>query len=541
VPLSLSLRSDGCQDPLPRTVSGGVITPSTTYDPTKLCPTFATGKVDGEGGLYAQDRWTMDRLTLSLGARFDWFNASIPGFHLSPSIITPNRNYDVPDFQSVRHKDFTPKVAASWDVRGDGKTALKVNFAKYVLGQSLVASNPLVGLTPFNVVLTASRNWVDNNLNNIPDCDLTNPTAQGPAVVGAGLTQVDTCAAAPTLMWATSAGANAIAGDDGSRYGWGVRPYSWEFSLSAQHELTKGVSLYGGYFRRWFGNFLVTDDLAHTSADYEPFSVSGIPASPATAGGASLPSNIYTNQFYVLKPTASITTSPFTGTSDRLFPGSNIIDRWNGFDISLNARLSHGIILQGGTSTGRQIYDNCDVVDPANASKYNGHSLVGTFANLANLAALGSVVQSVSACHVEQAWLTQLKFLGSYTVPKIAVQIGASYQNIPGLELAANYAIPNAQIQAQLGHLPPGAVATGQTTVSLIPPETTYYDRINQMDLRLGKILRYGRYRANLSLDLYNVFSQSTVTAAAFTYQNWLAPTNVIPPRLTKVSLTFDF
>src|SRR5215471_4625846 len=100
--------------------------------------------------------------------RDDWFDASIPGFHLSPSIITPLRNYDVPDYQSVRHKDLTPKVAASWDVRGDGKTALKVNFAKYVLGQSLVASNPLVALSPFNVVLTATRNWVDNNNNNIP-------------------------------------------------------------------------------------------------------------------------------------------------------------------------------------------------------------------------------------------------------------------------------------------------------------------------------------------------------------------------------------
>src|SRR5207249_1213118 len=144
-------------------------------------------------------------------------------------------------------------------------------------------------------------------------------------------------------------------------------------------------------------------DLVHTAADYEPFSVSGIPAAPVTSGGTSLPGNILTNQFYVLKPTASVTTSPYTGTSDRLFPGSNIIDHWNGFDISINARLGHGVIVQGGTSTGRQVYDNCDVVDPANASKYNGHTLLGTFGNLANLAPLASVVQSVGACHIDQA------------------------------------------------------------------------------------------------------------------------------------------
>jgi hypothetical protein len=541
-PISLNLRSDGCIDPLPRIVSGSVTVPTTSYDPTKLCPTFATGKVDGEGGLYVQDKWTIDRLTLNLGARFDWFNASIPGYHLSPSIITPNRNYDVPTYTSVRHKDITPKLAASWDVRGDGKTAVKVNFAKYVLGQSLVASNPLVALTPFNVQTTATRNWIDNNRNFIPDCDLTNPAAQSPTAAGA-LQQVDSCAAvtgAGALMY-NNAATSVNSGDDGSRFGWGLRPFSWEFSLSAQHELSRGVSIYGGYFRRWFGNFLVTDDLNHTINDYEPFSISAIPGAPASAGGATLPGNIYTNQFYVLKNTAAAASAPYTGTSDRLFPGSNVIDHWNGFDISLNARLPDGIILQGGTSTGRQVTDNCDIVDPAKATGFGGHSLLGTWANLTGLAPLGSSVQSLNACHVEQNWLTQVKFLGSYTVPKIEVQVGASYQNIPGLELQANYAVPNSQIQAQLGHLPVGALPNGFTTVSLIPPGTTYYDRINQLDLRLGKILRYGRYRANLSLDLYNVFNKSIVTAASLAYATWLAPSNVIAPRLTKVSLTFDF
>jgi hypothetical protein len=544
VPITLNLRTDGCNDPLRRQVNGAFTTPTLSYDPSQNCPTTATGKVDGEGGVYVQDRWTMNRLTLSLGARFDWFNASIPGYHLSPSIITPNRNYDVPDFQSVRHKDLTPKLAASWDVMGDGKTALKVNFAKYVLGQSLVASNPLVALTPFNVVLTGSRAWTDNNNNFIPDCDLTNPAAQSPTATGAN-NQVDTCAAAvggSALMYNNSAPVAQNSADDGSRFGWGVRPYSWEFSASAQRELSRSVSIYGGYFRRWFGNFLVTDDRNHTINDYESFSVSGIPAPPSSAGGATLPDNIYTDRFYVLKPTAAAASAPFTGTSDRLFPGSHVIDHWNGVDFSINSRLSRGIILQGGLSTGRQIFDNCDIADPAKAAQqWEGRSIVGTMANIAGLAPVGSVVQSISNCHVEQNWLTQIKFLGSYNVPKIDVQIGASYQNIPGLELAANYAVPNSQVQAQLGHLPLGAVANGNTTVGLIPTETTYYDRINQLDLRLGKILRYGRYRSNISLDLYNIFNQSTVTLASFAYGTWLAPTNVIAPRLMKVSLTFDF
>ena len=107
-----------------------------------------TGKIDGEGGLFAQDRWTMDRVTLNLGVRLDCVQRQHS--RLSPVAVA---HHAAPQLrragltQSVRQKDCTPKVGAAWDVLGDGKTALKVNFAKYVLGQSLVASNPLIALS----------------------------------------------------------------------------------------------------------------------------------------------------------------------------------------------------------------------------------------------------------------------------------------------------------------------------------------------------------------------------------------------------------
>ena len=151
----------------------------------------------------------------------------------------------------------------------------------------------------------------------------------------------------------------------------------------------------------------------------------------------------------------------------------------------------------------------------------------------------------MSTCHVEQAWLTQLKFLGSFTVPKIDVQIGASYQNIPGIELAANYADLNSDIAedrcraAGCRAIRPSATRRRPCRSSRRRP--SYYDRLNQLDLRLGKILRYGRTRANVSLDLYNLFNKGTITGASFAYATWLAPSSVIAPRLMKVSLTFDF
>jgi hypothetical protein len=548
VPTRLSLRSDGCIDPLARMVNGRLTRPTTTFDSSQLCPTFANGKIDGEGGMFLQDRWTVDRVTLSLGLRLDWFNASLPSVHLAPSLTTPNRNFDTPAFDSVRQKDWTPKAGASWDLFGDGKTALKVNFAKYVLGQSLVASNPLIALSSSNVVTTATRTWADNNGNFIPDCDLTNASLQGPTQTGANQ-QVDTCGTVNPLFYSGLSAVTAVdpatgrtvgAGDDDARYGWGKRPYSWEFSMSAQREIGSGISMNGGYFRRWFGNFLVTDNLSNLAGDYDTYSLTPtlIPQPPSSAGGATLPGTILTSGFY--SPTAAAAArgvNNFVGLSDAFFPGSNVTDHWNGFDLGVNMRLAHGIVFQGGTSTGRQVTDNCDIVDPANAGKFGNRSPL--------VESLGA--NSVQNCHVQQAWLTQAKFLGAYTVPKLDVQIGASYQNVPGIEISANYAVLNSDVarpkaQGGLGRLPGGAVsATATTTVSIIPSQTQYYDRLNQLDLRLGKILRVGRTRANVSLDLYNLFNSGTISAASATYATWLAPSAVISPRLMKLSLTLDF
>src|SRR4029453_8939506 len=101
-----------------------------------------------------------------------------------------------------------------------------------------------------------------------------------------------------------------------------------------------------------------------------------------------------------------------------------------------------------------QVSDNCDIVDPANAGKFGDRSPLVESLNVTIAGAadprgpLGTTVAyPVNNCHVEQAWLTQLKFLGSYTVPKIDVQIGAAYQNIPGIELYSIYQAPNSDLQ----------------------------------------------------------------------------------------------
>jgi hypothetical protein len=546
-PTTLTLRSDGCTDPLLRQVNGGIVGGMTSIPDCHTPTAGSPNKVTSEGGVFVQDKWTVDRLTLSGGLRIDWFFSENPSFHLGPSLLTPNRNYDVPKFSTTRYKDWTPKFAVAYDLFGDGRTALKGNVGKYVLGQALVVGG-LASQAGYNVQLTSSRSWIDYDGDFVPDCDLTRNSNQGPTAAGADQ-QVDACGPATGLngnFYLNSLNPNLAVMDD-ARYGWGKRPYSWEYSVSAQHELTQGLSVNGGVFWRRFGNFLVTDNQSATVADFLPYSVTPglIPGAPASSGGESLPDNIYTDGFYNLNP--GVVVNNLTGLSKTMFPDSNVYDRWFGFDIGLNARLPQGIIFQGGLSTGHQTTDFCDVQDPAKAGN---NALLEMLTAVAPGSPAGAPPQptSLKSCHMEQNWLPQVKFLGSYTIPKIDVQLGASFQSIPGIEYGALYAVSNADTsrpvaQGGLGRLPSGQNSlAGTTNVNLIAPGTTYGPRFNQIDLRLGKVVRFSNRKAVLSLDLFNVLNDNTIANASPNYNTqWLSPTAVVAPRLAKVSLTFDF
>ncbi len=81
-------------------------------------------------------------------------------------------------------------------------------------------------------------------------------------------------------------------------------------------------------------------------------------------------------------------------------------------------------------------------------------------------------------------------------------------------------------------------------TVNLLAPGDVWGDRVNEVDLRIAKILRFGRTRTNVGLDLYNVFNSSAVLNYNQTFVpggSWLRPTLVMTSRFAKVSATVDF
>jgi hypothetical protein len=107
--------------------------------------------------------------------------------------------------------------------------------------------------------------------------------------------------------------------------------------------------------------------------------------------------------------------------------------------------------------------------------------------------------------------------------------------------LAANYAAPNSVVLPSLGRSLSGNAPN--VTVNLVAPGSLYGDRVNQFDIRVGKILKYGRSRTLIALDVYNTLNSSAV----LTYNNsyvpngpWLQPLTILTPRFFKVTAEID-
>ena len=114
-------------------------------------------------------------------------------------------------------------------------------------------------------------------------------------------------------------------------------------------------------------------------------------------------------------------------------------------------------------------------------------------------------------------------------------------------DLAANFVATNAYLAANsnLGRLLSGTTAATQnTTLQIINPDALYLDRDNQIDFRVGKVLKWRGMRSTVNLDLYNLTNASTIFTAnqAYTLTGnvWLTPTSISNPRLMKISFTVD-
>ncbi len=382
---------------------------------TLRLPSDRQNGVKRDLGLYAQDRWSMGRITLNLGLRFDQFIGESRESTVLPSRFGAGATFgkcddgtvdpgDLCTGQVQNWKDISPRVGFAMDVFGNGRTALKASFARYVAGQAIAFANQV---NPIGA-LTASdtRVWRDLDGNGLP------LDAAGNIQFG----ELTNSASTPTFGRLT---VPTTQYDPDLLDGWGKRGYNNEVTIAAQHQLADRISVNGGYYRRTFGNQTFTDDLRYDANSYDSFCITA-PADPDLPGGGGY----QVCGVQDLKPAVfaqSLPANSLIRFSEDFGGETNL---YQGFDVNLEARFRNGAFLKGGIAATSRTFDNCNLL---------AAGLDAVQQRPAASWAPKSIRTARTACHREYGYRPDAKMSGSYTLPW-DIQLAGTYQFSRGMQ-----------------------------------------------------------------------------------------------------------
>jgi hypothetical protein len=461
-----------------------------------------TDRLNADLGVYAQDAWTLKRLTLNVGARWEYFNSEVSASGSPAGRFVPTRNFDT--IPMPVWKDLAPRLGVVYDLFGDAKTAIKFGINKYELAQTINFAdqfNPLV-------LTTANVSWTDLNHDDIaegtPGCVYLTPGceinfAQLPQNFGVRALVIPN----PDIK----------------------RVYSIETTLGVQRELLPGVQLNVGWFHRAFHNLPRQTNTLQSFSDYTLVNV----VSPLD--GSVIP-------MYNVSPAAIARVNNVVTTDDsqRVW--------YDGFEGSFNARLPHGATLFGGMTSERMMWTLCnEQSNPNNILYCDSRSssipfrtqlkLSGSYPLPYGVLVSGSF-QSIPGyqlgCNTATCNIPNPTSLPSATTP---AGLGTVWLITPTTRYPANC----------VGPCTPGALVIPNMTaaslnVPLVAPGTEYADRINQLDVSLSKSVKVGITRVQPQIDFFNVLNRSSVLSVRS--QNYLTasynqPQSVLQGRILRI------
>jgi len=463
-------------------------------------------------GIYAQDQWRLSRLTMNYGVRLDMLKARMDAQDLPAGPFTQARHYDA--IENVPNwKDIDPRFGVSYDLFGDGKTAIKGSIGRYVVGESYTlarAVNPIQTGGGSNT--TTTRTWAPppgvtytGTYNPFDDCDLTDSAANSkrPGQVSCGA-WANPNFGQPQILTTRY--------DPEVQTGWHVRPNNWEMQFSVQRELVPRVSAYAGYSRRWYGNLFATKNLNVTNADYTHYCIP-VPADDRLPTSGQQQCGYYD----INRPIAA---------NNLIFNSSKvggIDDVYDGFDFDVNARIAAGLILSGGVSIGRERVDTCNLKDDLSLSQTGNPRTQDP--------------RTDEFCNVTPPWAPLVKGQAAYPLPW-DINVSATFQSLIGPELRAQYPLTNAIAAPSLGR----PFTSAAPTVDLLSAGSTFGDRVYQTDLRFSKQIRYGTTTIRPTVSIYNLFNANPVQTYVTTYgATWLNPTVILQARFVDIGVQVDF
>jgi hypothetical protein len=453
-------------------------------------------------GVYAQDAWTIKRLTVNVGLRFEHLNAQVIEGSAGEGRFVPARTFpektDLPEWT-----DWAPRFAVVYDLFGNAKTALKYSVNRYNAARTTGIAdqyNPLASTTQ-------ALPWTDLNRDN---------TAQGNSTIVNGVRQscvyLSPGCEINFAQLGTTFGTVSL-----NTYGDYPRTYNIEHGLEVQHELFPRLSVTGSWFHGSFSNLTTTINRAlqftggspENNPFYTPFTIyDPRDGSPITAYGLNA------NATASFRPTDNLDT--FDPERERIY---------NAFNLEFRARPGAGAQVFGGMSFERQLDVNCTSPDNPNSRR-----LCDDRDN-------------------DIPFKKNLKIAGSYPLP-YGITFSAVLQSneSPSATSAAtsrNMTITRGTTRYPAScpaPCPAGAIIgpsaiQNQTSlvVALEPFNASFAERITQLDLKLSKTFKLNRVTVSPVFEMFNVNNSDAIISyqsMSILSAQYLAPNSIMQPRM---------
>jgi len=441
-------------------------------------------RLNRDFGVFVQDSWTLQRLTLSGGLRWENVKAQVLAGKSPAGRFVPERSFE--EIENLPNwKNWAPRFQVVYDLFGTGRTALKYSLNRYNRARTTgIASNynPLVSAT-------ATLAWRDVNGNDIAEGERG---CTGYPRVGC---EIDFRNLSPNF------GIAAL-----NEYGNYPREWNLESGLELQHELLRGLSVSGAWFRGNFHNLATTINRsweADGDPRQNPFFTPYTFYNPLTGE----PIQVYARSLEN-RPTRNLDTFDPERKRD-----------YESFNFEFKARPGWGTSVFGGFSVERQLDVTCTAPDDPNTLRfcddhetgipYRKNFVVSGFVPLPWQIIVSAAFQSK---HGQTSTRTMAVTRGSNTYPATCPAPCPAGQVI----------------------MPTALFGQPSMTVNLVDGDTVYTDRINQLDVKIARTFRYGRVTVMPTFEAYNLNNSDAVISYVNTNAlsaSYLRPNSIMQGR----------
>jgi hypothetical protein len=481
-------------------------------------PIVRSPNLQANVGVFAQDQWVIGKFTLNYGLRWEYLSEGQDAMDRTVGRFAPAAHYDAINCSVIPGmtcwKSWSPRLGAAYDLFGNGKTAVKFSFGKYMTPDVSTVVNLFNPIATF----TDTRTWTDTNGD-----DIAQDSEIGPSN-NPNFGKITNRTIDPNF----------------------TREYNYQWGAGVQHEIMTGVGVNFNWYRRTLQNTMYTRNRAvDPLADWTQTSI----VNPLT--GEQVPVFQINQNKNGIAPDLYLTN--MTDTSLR----SNV---YNGFEVGANARLPHRILVFGGWSLDRTVDVDCTMNTASASSTLNSPN------SLRFCDQTGKTNQQYGA---SASIPYQNGFKVNGNVPLVyGVELSASLQSYPGTIKATAggvaWTITRGSTRypndcAVAGCVPGGIVLPSRyagdpsVTVQLASPGTRYEPHYTQLDFGVRRTFKIHGVTAQAQVDLFNATNSGAIlsegTSLSSTVGPFLSsspdaggtPLTILQPRLIRIGAQLRF